>query len=234
MGRFGLMVVGVATIAALTACGTDESEEFANSKADAIVKAAKDDMAGLDAVKVAGTITSDDGETTLDLQVGTEGNCAGSIGLGGGTTQLLGVDGAVWMKPDEAFWRASAPEAADQVIAAVGDKWVVLPEDESFKQFCDISELLDQMLEEDDSDSSEYSKQGTDTVDGDEVVLIDNTGDDGSSTGYVLTDDPHYLVKIEKSGGDSTGSVEFSEFNEKFEVEAPADEDVIDLQSLQG
>ena len=50
-------------------------------------------------------------------------------------------------------------------------------------------------------------KAGTDTVDGDDVVAIDNKDpENGDSTGYVLVDDPHYLVKIEKTDGGDTGT----------------------------
>ncbi len=136
------------------------------------------------------------------------------------------------MRPDEAFWRSSAGENADQVLTAVGDKWVVIaPEDDSFNQFCDLDELLDQLLEDD--DQSTYSVDGTDELDGDEVVRVENEDpEEGTSTGYILVDEPHYLVKIEKTEGEDTGSVTFSEFDEEFDVEAPAEDEVVDLEAL--
>lgn len=138
------------------------------------------------------------------------------------------------MRPDEAFWRATAGSSADQVISLVGDKWVVIPaEDDSFNTFCDVQDLLDQMLKDDDEDKSTYSKKGTEDVDGDETIAIDNKDpEDGTSTGYVLVDEPHYLVKIEKTDGEDTGSVTFSDFDEEFEVEAPGDDEVVDLDQL--
>lgn len=138
------------------------------------------------------------------------------------------------MRPDEAFWRATAGSSADQVISLVGDKWVVIPaEDDSFNTFCDVQDLLDQMLKDDDEDKSTYSKKGTEDVDGDETIAIDNKDpEDGTSTGYVLVNEPHYLVKIEKTDGEDTGSVTFSDFDEEFEVEAPGDDEVVDLDQL--
>jgi len=242
VARIGLAVVGLGVAAALTACGggDDGSDgasggggDFADQSADEIVKGAKSDMADLDAVKVAGSLSSSGQDITLDIQANADGDCTGSIGVGGGSAELLGVGGQTWMKPDEAFWKASAGDSADQIISLVGGKWVVIPGDEdSLNTFCDVDELLDQLLKDEDSGST-YSKNGTDEVDGDEVVKIDNEDkEEGTSTGYVLVDDPHYLVKIEKTEGDDTGSVTFSEFDEEFEVEAPADEDVIDLDKL--
>ena len=54
------------------------------------------------------------------------------------------------------------------------------------------------------------------------MVKVENTDDKGTSTGYVLVDGPHYLLKIERTEGDDPGKVEFSEFDEEFDVEAPS------------
>jgi hypothetical protein len=230
MARIGLAVAGISALAVLTACG---GSDFADESADTIVKASKDDMGDLKAVKVSGDLTTDGQAISIDLQVNSDGDCTGSLGIGDGSAELLGVGGSTWMRPDESFWRSSAGDNADQVIGIVGDKWVVVPDDQdSIKQFCDVDDLLDQLLK-DESDDSTYSKNGTDTVDGDDVVKIDNEDpQDGTSTGYVLVDDPHYLVKIEKTDGKDTGTVTFSAFDEDFDVTAPADNEVIDLDNL--
>ena len=231
MARIGLAMVGLGAVAVLTACG---GSDFSDESADDIAKAAKSAMRDLDAVRVSGEITSSGQTITIDLQADSDGNCTGTIGTGDGEAELLGVDGTTWMRPDEAFWQSFAGSSADQIIAAVGDKWVVIPEDsDSFNQFCDVNDLLDQMLKDD--DKSTYSKAGTDSVDGDDVVKIDNKDpENGDSTGYVLVDDPHYLVKIEKTDGEDTGTVTFSEFDADFDVEAPAESDQVDLNNLAG
>jgi hypothetical protein len=235
MERIGLALAGLGVAAALTACSGDDGNDFAESPAEDIVAAAKKDMASLEAVKVSGNVSNDGQEITIDLQVGSGGDCTGSIGVDDGTAELRGVGGDTWMRPDEAFWRSFAGENAEQVLSLVGDKWVVIPaEDESFNQFCDVDDLLDQLLKDDDEeDKSTYTVEGTEEVDGDEVVLVDNEDpEDGTSTGYVLVDDPHYLVKIEKTDGEDSGTVTFSAFDEEFDVEAPPEDEVIDLDTL--
>jgi hypothetical protein len=231
MARIGLALAGISAFAALAACG---GSDFADESADTIVKASKDDMGDLKAVKVSGELTTNGQAISIDLQANADGDCTGSIGVADGKAELLGVAGDTWMRPDEAFWRSFAGDTADQVMSIVGDKWVVVPEGEdSIKQFCDVNDLLDQLLKDDDSDKSTYTKKGTDTVDGEDVVKVDNEDPStGTSTGYVLVDDPHYLVKIEKTEGEDTGSVTFSEFDKEFEVTAPADDEVIDLDNL--
>jgi len=229
----GLATIGLGVL--LTACGGGDSD-FTDQSGKKIADASKSAMKGLDSVKVAGTIKTDGQEMTIDLQTNDKGDCTGSIGIGDGSAELLGVGGDVWFKPDEAFWRTSAGDSADQILAVVGDKWVVVPSSgDGFDQFCDIDELLDQMLSSEDDEDSKYTKGKTVEVDGDDAIAVDNTSeDDGTSTGYVLVDAPHYLVKIDKTEGEDTGSVAFSEFDEKFDVEAPAEGDVIDLDNLSG
>ena len=90
-----------------------------------------------------------------------------------------------------------------------------------------------EMLTDDEDDKSTYEKKGTDELDGDDVVKVESTDpEDGSSMGYVLADGPHYLVKIERTEGEEQGSVTFSDFDEDVDVEAPADDEVVDLNSL--
>jgi hypothetical protein len=232
MTRIGLAVAGTALTAALAACGG--GDDFTDSSAEQMVKASMDAMDDLDALKVSGSIVTDGQQIDLEVQTNADGDCTGNIGVGDGTAELVGVGGSVWFKPDQAFWEASAGDAADQVVAAVGDKWVIVPEDEDgFSEFCDVDQLLDQLLA-DDQDST-YSKGDTEDVDGQDAVAVDNkTEDDGTSTGYIAVDEPHYLLKLEKTEGEDTGTVTFSEFDEDFEVEAPADDDAVDLSTLGG
>ena len=233
MARIGLAMAGISALAVLTACG---GSDFADESADTIITASKDDMGDLEAVKVSGDITTDGQAVSIDMQANSDGDCTGSIGVGDGIAELLGVAGETWMRPDEAFWRSFGGDAADQVIAVVGDKWVVVPEDqESLTQFCDVDELLDQLLEDDDEDKPTYTNKGADALDGDDVVKIESEDpEEGTSTGYVLVGEPHYLVKIEDTEGEDTGTITFSAFDEEFEVNPPADDEVVDLNNLAG
>jgi hypothetical protein len=126
--------------------------------------------------------------------------------------------------------------AATLTACGGGDKGVVVPAgQEGFDQFCDVDLLLDQLLQNDTEDDATFTKGDSTDVDGDKAIAVDRESDeDGKSTGYVLVDDPHYLVKIEKTEGDDTGSVTFSEFDQDFDVEAPADDEIIDLNTLGG
>ena len=54
----------------------------------------------------------------------------------------------------------------------------------------------------------------------------------GTATAYILLDDPHYVLKVEKTAGADQGAVSFSEFDEAFDVDAPTPDEVADLSQL--
>lgn len=229
-------VAALSILAALglsAGCGGDDGSSgdsgFAKRSGEEIADAAKTAMKGLDEVRFTGEISSDGSAITLDVQASSSGDCTGSIGIGDGTAELRAKDGTAWFKPDEAFWRANAPESADQIISAVGDNWV-LDTDSSFSQFCDLDAFFDSIFK--DSGDGTYEANGTTTVDGEDVVKVDQKDDEGTATGYVLIEGEHYLVKLERTEGDNPGTLEFADFDESFDVEAPADDEVVDLSAL--
>jgi hypothetical protein len=226
-------VAAISVLVLAAGCGGKDGGDsaFAKQSGGKIAAAAKADMKGLDQVKFAGEITSHSEKITLDIQADSSGDCAGSIGLGGGSAEILAKDGTNWFKPDEDFWRANAGDSADAIIQAVGDKWV-LDTDSNFAQFCDLDAFFDNLFK-DDEGAGPYKTTGTDEIDGEKVVKVEQSDKEGTATGYVLVDGKHYLVKLERTEGDEPGHVEFTDFNKKFDVTAPADEDVVDLSSLQ-
>ena len=229
-----LFVIGVLVLAA--GCGgSDDNDggdsDFAKQSGDKIASDAKAAMNDLDEVRFSGEITSEGDTITLEVQASSAGDCTGSIGLGGGNAEILAKDGTNWFKPDEAFWRANAGDTADAIIAAVGDKWVV-DTDSNFSQFCDLDAFFENLFKEED-DAGKYETTGTDEVDGQEVVKVEQSDDTGTSVGYVLIEGDHYLLKLERTEGDEPGHLDFTEFNEAFDVEAPADDEIIDLSTVQ-
>ena len=219
------LVVGLAT---LTGCGGG----FADESVGTIKKAAISDMKTLESVRLAGSIEQDGGELDLDVQLNKSGECTGTIGQDGGTAEFISVDGASYLKGDEKFWVTStgSEESAQQVLDLLGDKWALVPSSEGgFSEICDLDELLTE-LDEDKAKSEEKCEE-TD-VDGEEAVEITSEDEDGGTTrAFVATDEPHYILKVETKGGDEPGSFTFSDFDEKLDLEAPAEEDVVDLQA---
>jgi hypothetical protein len=51
---------------------------------------------------------------------------------------------------------------------------------------------------------------------------------------WVATEDPHHILEMEVDQGDEPGTITFSEFDEELDVQAPAEDEVIDLEQLGG
>jgi len=210
--------------------GGGSGGDFAKQSGDEIAAAAKADMKSLDSVKYSGEIKSSGSSISLDIQASADGECTGTIGIGDGTAEVLATGGENWYRPDEAFWRQQAPDDADAIIAAVGDKWVI-DSDANFSQFCDLEAFFDNIFK-DEADGGAYKTTGTDEVDGQQVVKVEQSDEDGSSVGYVLVEGDHYLLKIERTEGEDPGKLEFSEFDEDVEVEAPSADEAVDPSTL--
>lgn len=230
MGRYLMLAVGAGAIALLSGCG---GNDFAEESAADIVKAAGADMQDLSSLRMQGALTSNGQDVSIDLALNTDGDCQGSIGLGDGTAEIVQQGGQAWFKPDQAFWEANAPDQADQIMQVVGDKWVVLPPgDESFTSFCDLDTLLKDIGDGPESDTSTEGE--TEEVDGQDTVIVNSTSDSGDPVkAWIATDDPHHILKMQVTQGDEPGTITFSDFDADLEIEAPADEDTIDLNNMQ-
>lgn len=230
--RLATYAMGVAVAAALTGCGGDDGDggssdsgDFAEQSPTKIVDAATEAMTGLESLRITGDMTSEGQQASIDVQLSNSGDCTGSLEFDQNKIEILGVEGDRWFKAAAAFWTgAGVPDPS-----AVADKWVIDAEDD-FAEFCDVEDFVDGLFE-DDSDGK-YEVTGTESVDGEDAVVVDQTdSEDGLSTGYILVEEPHYLVKIEKEG-DEGGSVDFSAFDEEFEVTAPSEDEIVDLSQL--
>ncbi|MEU4418826.1 hypothetical protein, partial [Nocardia salmonicida] len=146
------VVTGAVAAFGLVACGSDKDEKgFEDLSVEEIEKQVEADMAKLTSLRMAGELTSEGQKTGLDIAVDTDGNCAGEVSVGGASAQILQIKEGTFMKADEAFWRSTAGESADEVLALLGDKWAKVPSQSAgFDEFCDLDTLLDEFKEEDD------------------------------------------------------------------------------------
>jgi hypothetical protein len=230
----------VVAAATLTACGGDGGSsdqaggsDFAEESATTILAEAEKDMKALSSVTLSGELTTDGEPLSLDMAVTTDGSCEGTIGLQGGEAQILSDGRQSWMKPDDAFWRSFAGEQSAMVQEVVGDRWVVIPGDASdFAELCDLDELLSEMGSDEDA---EGEVGATEDVGGQEAVEVVTESEEGDPvSAWVATDDPHRILRMEVTQGGEPGTITFSAFDEELEIQAPAEDEVIDLDQLGG
>ena len=235
--------LGAAALAVvLTACGggssdggtEEDSGSFADGSAEDIAKAAIEDMKSADSLRMSGDITNDGQAFTIDVAITTAGDCEGTIALGDtGSAEILTAGSKSWFRPDEAFWRQFGGAQADQIMAMVGDKWVVMPPGEDdFSQLCDLDNFLEELEQPEKGETIETS--GTEEVGGQEAVVLTTEEDGETAKAWVATDSPHYFLQLEVASGDEPGLLTFSDFDQDLGIEAPAKGEVIDLNQMTG
>lgn len=224
-------VIALLVVTAFTGCGSDEGTAFAELSIAEIEQAVQTDMADLVTVAMAGTLSRDGQTIELSVRATTDGSCHGTLTAGGVTAEILRApDGGNFMRGDRAFWRAAT--GLDAVSARVGTKWGKLGSTDEFAEFCDVDRLLQELRRDrstdEGTDEGTASKGAVTTLDGEDVLEVHNEVDGRTITALVLTQAPHYVVKV-TSQGPETGEFTFSRFNEDFDITTPAPQEYVDL-----
>ncbi|WP_232680063.1 hypothetical protein [Nocardioides sp. R-C-SC26] len=235
MRRSGTALVAIGVAAALAGCGGDD---FADQSAEEILAAAASEMSDLTSVRITIGLVGDGREAGSDTQLAADGDCLGTFGFGDGVAEVRGVGDEVWIRAGDDFWRSFGAGDDEAALEAVRGKWLPFGAEPEMMigGTCDlevsVGELVDEIAEEE--GDSGFAVDGTEVIDGESVVRLKREDDDGETFGYVRVEEPHYLVRFEGPDGDEAGSVNFSEFNEEFEVRAPAEDEIVDLRDLGG
>lgn len=219
--------------ALMSGCGTDDEPappSFAGKAPADQVEAARDAMADLRAVHLTGTLTNDGRPLDVDLALADDGGCTGTLGVDGGTAEVRTAEGGAWFRPDATIWDAIADGAGERIAEAVGERWVVL-EDDDLRALCDFRSIMDSLISRPE-DGRRYRSDGTEEVDGARTLRIRSEGVGGTSYGYVREDAPHYLVRTERRGGEAPATMTFSDFDVVPDVTAPDPDEVVDPSEL--
>lgn len=227
------LVLALSTTLALAACGDDSdsgnaAEEYAETSVEQVLEDAEEAMSELESVRLSGEIVEDGGTLDMDVLISTSGDCEGSVGMeGGGSFELMQVDGVSYFKPDQEFWEAQAGSSAERLMDLAGDKWVTNSADPSgFGELCD----LDSFLESLEAEPEDAEIDGTEEIDGTDAVRLTFTSEDGNDgVAFIAGEDPHRILRFDVDG---EGQVDFTDFDEELSVEEPAAEDTFDLASL--
>ena len=97
-------------------------------------------------------------------------------------------------------------------------------------------EASQRRIEDDEGSDAEEAKDPTvgDVVeyDGQQALQLVTEQDSGTTTVWVAAEGAHYILRMENVGETEPGTITMTDFNEPLEVEAPAEDDYIDLSSL--
>jgi hypothetical protein len=236
--RAGIAVLATATML-LTGCGSSDSPEpksgaaaqapadngVAALTADEILAKAKEALTKAGSFHMAGSGTSEGTTMTMDFKISGK-DLSGKMSMGeGADVEILAVGGKQYMKPSEGFWALLAgPEQAKTMVAATGGKWVLVPAKDSTSSLfaaADVDELL--------KPTGKVAKGEVVQVDGKPAITLTDSGDAEASLFIATTGEPYVLRNGKAATGDG---IVFTEFGQKFDIAAPAADQVIEQSAL--
>lgn len=230
LGAGALLLAGL-----LAGCSGDDDggsgdDGFAGQSYDEIKAAALEAMESLGAVHVAADLESEGQAVALDISMSADGNCTGSVAFGEVSAEVLQADGEAWFKPSPALLQQQYGDQATAVTEFVGDSWVADTKGEVTPSNCDLQGFIDSLS--DDEAETDTEVVGVEDLDGEDVVRLDYTNDEGDGSAYILAEGEHYIVKVENKG-EQPGAATFSAFDEEVGAEAPAEGEIVDLADFQ-
>lgn len=227
---------GVLILAGLLAgCGDDRDDggdggsasDFANQSYDEIKAAAIEAMGQLESVHVVADISSGGQTAALDLSMDADGNCTGTVAFGEVSAEVLQADGGAWFKPNAELLAQQFGEQAPAAIKFVADAWVADTNGEVTPSNCDLAGFIEQVTS-DEEDETNTEVGDVEDFEGDDVVPLTFTNDEGDGIVKILAEGEHYIASFAVEG-ENPGNVTFSGFDDEVATEAPAEDEVVDL-----
>ncbi|MEU1278430.1 hypothetical protein [Streptomyces sp. NPDC005805] len=230
----------------VTAAATDGATAgpFRGLSADQIADRAVAATEQAPSLRMKGEIESGGDLVTVDLAMDSRADCTGRLGVQGGRADVRRLGEVVYMKGDDAFWRAamrSRPSASpddgsgDAVVELVKDRWVKLPAGavEDLRGLCDLDEML-AGLKGAGGISSGLTLGRDGAVGGARATTLVKRNGSATVTAYVAQEGEPYLLKVVRAGGEEPGGVTFSDYGKPVAVTAPPAGEVVDLEGLLG
>jgi hypothetical protein len=200
-------------------CGSSSpaSNGVASQTPAQIVATAESAAAGAATVHVAGSIVNAKQPISLDMELVSDKGGKGRLGLEGLGMDLIGVDRAVYLKANEAFYsRFVGPVAA----RALPGRWLKAPAEHgplaSLAWLTDLRKLMAGAL----SRHGKPSRAGVTTIDGHSVVGVTDSAR-GATLYVAATGTPYPIEIVEGAGG--AGRIVFDRWNKPVSLAPPTD-----------
>ncbi|MGW8332596.1 hypothetical protein ACWGLE_32410 [Streptomyces sp. NPDC055897] len=153
-----------------------------------------------------------EGPSILDLSMDHKGDCTGTMGQGKDTVRIIKTGHVVYLKTRDS-----------------GTKWVktntASSDGKELASACDLNTFLNG-FQGNDTDTA-AKKGATSTVGGRAAIVITETDGPEHYTLDVATTGKPYLLKEVVVGGDSPGTMEFSQFDQPIRAVAPPKSSII-------
>ncbi|RYB94214.1 hypothetical protein EUA93_07590 [Nocardioides oleivorans] len=242
MRRSWHVVAAVVLAGAVSGCGVVDdlrATGFSRQSGLEIATAASEAMADVTSMRLTGQLRVNGNPIVLDLSLGDR-TCTGSMRFDKGHFAVRRVGGRAWVKGDAtAFSRIASTPLSAAATAQLSTTWIPA-DDEAILGLCDLDRYLESfsLSGSEQGGSGKGKGKGKDeaisfddvtvgeetTQDGDRVVEVTTTP---TETSWVLSEAPHYVIRVEDRTPRDGGFLNLSEFNRDVHVEAPRGKDVL-------
>jgi hypothetical protein len=222
------VLTSTVVIGVLSACGTDEPKPFVDRPAKDIASASVSATRGAKSVRLAGSLKTDGQNIEIDTIEDSNGDCEGAVSLGEhGMTTFRKVDEKLYLKPNAAYLTPLAGHTTTgKIMTSIGGKWLLVPTKSGSINWCDLDGLLAKV--EDEMSDPMPKKGDVLQVGGQEAIEVSQPQDEGQTTLFVKTTEPHYLLKIASQGPTGSAELALTGFDRQVDIMVPTASQVLD------
>ncbi|MFF3734428.1 hypothetical protein ACFYXM_30040 [Streptomyces sp. NPDC002476] len=176
----------------------------------------------------------------LELTMDRDGNCDGSVDLGGGRGSVRIVKRAddVWLKPDADFWKNQVPVGGPAFAAILDGRYLRASADDprlhGVTAGCDLDHLRRLVVDNAENDRGTLNKGRRTTLDGAPVVPLTRIRDGRTLTMYVAATGRPYPLRITVEGGGAHAVADLSAFDAPVPATTPPPDETYDVNALLG
>jgi hypothetical protein len=217
----------------VTASGAASSAgggELASLPATEILTRAQAALKAASSVHLKGSGSSQGESFTIDMRYGEGQKALGSITSGGQTIELRRDGQTIYVKADEAFWTSTS---GPQVAKRLAGKYLKAPLTNQrvapLATFTDKDAFTNSILKPDGS----VTKGGTKEIRGTRAVGLRSGGTSGGGTLYIAAEgDAVPLQVVPDKAGEDAGQLDFLDYGDAVDVQAPPAAQTVDASTL--
>lgn len=187
---------------------------------------AEDAMVALKTVHVKGSLDAWGRGLKMDMTLATNGDCSGTAKVKRGRARFVSASDRFYLLADKGFWTAAAgAEQADFLVDALDGKWLKIPaeKDDFLAAACRPNTWFYTLW----IDVAEEKGELAEINDIETIELTNETGGITTHT-WVAVEEPHFIVKVLREGGDNPIDLTFSDFDKPLKTKAPPADQVFE------
>ncbi|MDB1086851.1 hypothetical protein PJ985_04645 [Streptomyces sp. ACA25] len=228
-----LAAAAVTALALGTAgCGSDGGE-LDGLSATEVAERTVEAMNEVESLSVDGTFETPDGEMQLQASISRAGQCTGTMTMTEqGETEFRSVDGTMYIKAADEFWDMTGTDGTE-LNEKIAGRWLAFPDGQGGSPVgsaCDMDQMVAELESEDLGEDLERI-DGED-VDGTPTVGLQKQEGEEVRTTYIADSGEAYIMKMTVEGTEDEGSVTYSDYNQKVEVDVPDESDTVSLEEV--